>query len=55
MRVTVVFKFKYVHPDSEQADKIVEEITESCETMRIAFNATECWVDDATADSGKEE
>jgi hypothetical protein len=53
MRVIVVFDFKYVHPDSEQADKIVEEITESCETMRIGFNATECWVDDAVASKEK--
>ncbi len=51
MKVIVVFEFKYVHPDSKRADKIVEEITESCETMRIAFDANACYVDDATKEA----
>jgi len=53
MRVLVTFEFEGVDPDSPEADQIVAEITESCETMRIGFNATECWVDDAVASKEK--
>jgi hypothetical protein len=35
MIVYVAFKFDGVKPDSERADEIVREITESCETMQI--------------------
>jgi hypothetical protein len=50
MKVTVVFEFENVHPDSEQADEIVAGITEACETMRIGFDANACWVDNAHGD-----
>jgi hypothetical protein len=57
MRVIVVFEFKGVEPDSPEADRIVEEMTEECETMGIAFDANNCWVDDcvATVDEGDDE
>ena len=47
MIVYVAFKFDGVKPDSERADEIVREITESCETMQIGFDANACWVEDA--------
>jgi hypothetical protein len=47
MKVLVAFEFEGVDPNSPEADKIVAEITESCETMRIGFDANACWVDDA--------
>jgi hypothetical protein len=50
MIVYVAFEYENVHPDSEQADQIVAEITESCETMRIGFDANACWVDNAHGD-----
>lgn len=50
MIVYVAFKFDGVSPDSPQADAVVEEITEACETMRVGFDATECWVDDAESE-----
>lgn len=50
MRVIVIFEFKGVEPNSPKADQIIEEITESCETMGIAFDANNCWIDDAIAD-----
>jgi hypothetical protein len=52
MKVLVAFEFDGVDPNSPEADKIVAEITESCETMRIGFDATECWVDDAVGSKG---
>jgi hypothetical protein len=57
MRVIVVFEFKGVEPDSPEADRIIEEMTEECETMGIAFDANNCWVDDcvATVDEGDDE
>ena len=57
MRVTVVFEFKGVQPDSPEADEIIEAMTEDCETMGIAFDASNCWVDDAVAheDEGDDE
>jgi hypothetical protein len=53
MKVLVAFEFEGVDPNSPEADKIVAEITESCETMRIGFDATNCWVDDAVATKGE--
>lgn len=47
MIVYVGFEFQYVEPNSEQADMIVQDLTMSCEQMRIAFDAQDCWVDNA--------
>jgi len=47
MIVYVAFMFEGVDPNSERADEIVREITESCETMQIGFDANNCWVDNA--------
>jgi hypothetical protein len=57
MRVTVVFEFKGVEPDSPEADEIIEAMTEECETMGTAFDANNCWIDDcvATVDEGDDE
>jgi hypothetical protein len=50
MRVFVVFEFEGLDPNSEQADQIVDEIGKDCETMRIAFDASNCYVDDCKGD-----
>ena len=50
MRVIVIFEFEGVYADGEEADQIVEQISESCETMQVGFDASACWVDDAVAD-----
>jgi hypothetical protein len=55
MRVTVVFEFKGVEPNSSKADRIIEEMTEECETMGIAFDANNCWVDDCVASVDEDE
>jgi hypothetical protein len=49
MRVIVIFEFEDIEPNSSEADQIIEEMTEECETMRIAFDASNCWVDDCVA------
>jgi hypothetical protein len=49
MRVIVIFEFEDIEPDSGEADRIIEEMTEECETMRIAFDASNCWIDDCVA------
>ena len=54
MIVYVAFKFDGVDPDSERADEIVREITESCETMQIGFDANNCWVEDAVQEKEEE-
>lgn len=48
MIVYVAFKYNGVDPNGNRADKIIEEMTESCETMRIGFDANECWIDNVT-------
>jgi hypothetical protein len=57
MKVLIAFKFEGVEPDSPEADRIIEEMTEECETMGIAFDADNCWIDDcvATVDEGDDE
>ena len=47
MIVYVAFKFNGILPDGQIADEILREITESCETMQIGFDANACWVEDA--------
>jgi hypothetical protein len=49
MRVIVIFEFDDIEPNSSEADQIIEEMTEECETMRIAFDASNCWIDDCVA------
>jgi hypothetical protein len=46
MRVIVIFEFEGVEPDSPKADRIIEAMTGDCETMGIAFDANNCWIDD---------
>jgi hypothetical protein len=55
MIVYVAFEFEGVDPNSPEADKIVNELTDSCETMRIGFDAMGCWIDDVIADPKKED
>jgi hypothetical protein len=57
MKVLIAFKFEGVEPDSPEADRIIEEMTQECETMGIAFDAGNCWIDDcvATVDEGDDE
>ena len=47
MIVYVAFEFEDVKANSKEADRIIEEINESCETMQIGFDANGCWIDDA--------
>lgn len=47
MIVYVAFKFNGILPDGQIADEILREITESCETMQIEFDADACWVENA--------
>jgi hypothetical protein len=47
MRVYIAFEFEGVEADSEMADTILNDVTKSCETMRIGLGADLCWVDDA--------
>jgi hypothetical protein len=54
MIVYVAFEFKGIDPISPEADKIVNEINDSCETMRIGFDAGNCWIDDVIADPQKD-
>jgi len=44
LRVTVVFEFHDVEPDTDRASQIVASISEACETMQAGFDANDCWV-----------
>jgi hypothetical protein len=45
MKVLIVFEFEGIEdPNSPEADAKVQAITESCETMQVAFDANGCWV-----------
>lgn len=56
MVVKVIFKFNGINnPDSEEATAKIEEITEDCETMRVAFDASECFIDDALCEADEED
>lgn len=50
MKVIVVFEFGGVEVNSEKANQIIEDITDSCETMQTGFNADGCFIDDAVND-----
>ena len=55
MKVVVIFEFEDIKPDSPEADQIIEAMTEECETMRMAFDASNCWIDDCVATVNEEE
>lgn len=56
MVVVVIFKFDGIdNPDSEQATAKIEAITEDCETMRVAFDASECYIEDALCEADDED
>jgi len=45
MKVLVVFEFENISDiESVEASAVVQSITESCETMQVGFDATNCWV-----------
>jgi hypothetical protein len=46
VRVLVAFEFEYISPTSPEEEAIIQAITEECETMRIAFDAQSCFVDE---------
>ena len=47
MKVIVVFEFENIEdPNSAEASEIVQAITEDCETMQVAFDASSCYVED---------
>jgi len=50
MRVILVVEYKGVPADGEQADQIVEEIGEACESIQKDFGATSCFIDDVEWD-----
>jgi hypothetical protein len=53
LRVVVVFEFEGIDdPNGEKADAITKSITQDCETMQVAFDASGCWVDDVYVQEG---
>ena len=46
MRVIVIFEYKGMYAESEQADQVVEEIGKACQTMQEEFGASACWIDE---------
>jgi hypothetical protein len=49
MRVIVIFEFEGVEPIVLKQTLIIEAMTGDCETMGIAFDANNCWIDDCVA------
>jgi hypothetical protein len=47
MKVLVAFEFEDLDPNCEDADQLINEIGEECETMGIAFDASACYIDNA--------
>ena len=47
MKVVIIFEFEGVDADSEKANKIIDGLSESCETMKTEFGADSCFIDDA--------
>lgn len=47
MQVVVIFEFENVEPDTPKEEEILNNISDETERMRIAFDANDCWVDDA--------
>lgn len=45
--VMVIFKFEGINnPNSEKASAKLDAINEECETMRVAFDASECYIEE---------
>jgi hypothetical protein len=49
IRVIIALEFDSINdPDSPEADEILQAITESTETMQTAFDASRCYVSNAS-------
>lgn len=46
MIVYVGFTFDGIEEASAEADRIIGDIAQACETMRIGFDADNCWISD---------
>jgi hypothetical protein len=55
MRVVLILDFPEVNANSPEADLLIQSITEDCETMRVAFDAHACWVQEVLQGSGEGE
>ena len=44
MIIHVLFKFEEIKSDSQEAQNKRDEMAASLETMAVAFDATECWI-----------
>jgi hypothetical protein len=50
MRVIVVFEYKGIPADGEEADQIVDVIGKACESMGNEVGAGDCFVEDVEWD-----
>ncbi len=46
MKVLVAIEFEGVDAEGEQADQIVDVLSEACESMGADFGASSCYIDD---------
>ena len=46
MKVLLILEFEDIEPNSPEADSIVCEISKSCETMQVAFDANSCYIEE---------
>jgi len=51
MRVLVVFEFPEIEAESDEAEHILADIGEACETMATGFDASACWIQDCIDDA----
>ena len=50
MKVVVIFEFAQISdPNSPEANKVVDALTQDCKVMQEAFGATDCYVDDCVS------
>jgi hypothetical protein len=47
MQVVVIFEFENVEQNTPKEGEIISSILEETERMRVAFDANDCWVNNA--------
>jgi hypothetical protein len=47
MQVVVIFEFENVEQNTPKEGEIISSLLEETERMRVAFDANDCWVNNA--------
>lgn len=46
MKILIILEYDYIDANSEEADRIVNEVSQLCYPMQVAFDAHSCYIEE---------